>query len=61
MACRRHAALGDCDRRRCDRRGAHARAVAAGANVIRAPEEGPDGRLYTVEDLEGHRWMFNQS
>ena len=39
----------------------HARAVAAGANVIRPPEEGPDGRLYTVEDLEGHRWMFNQS
>jgi uncharacterized glyoxalase superfamily protein PhnB len=39
----------------------HAKAVAAGANVIRPPEEGPDGRLYTVEDLEGHRWMFNQS
>jgi uncharacterized glyoxalase superfamily protein PhnB len=39
----------------------HARAVAAGANVIRPPEEGPDGRLYTAEDLEGHRWMFNQA
>jgi uncharacterized glyoxalase superfamily protein PhnB len=39
----------------------HARAAAAGANVIRPPEEGPDGRLYTVEDLEGHRWMFNQA
>ena len=38
----------------------HARAVAAGANVIRPPEEGPDGRLYTAEDLEGHRWMFQQ-
>lgn len=39
----------------------HARAVGAGANVIRPPEEGPDGRLYTAEDLEGHRWMFNES
>jgi uncharacterized glyoxalase superfamily protein PhnB len=38
----------------------HARAVAAGANVIRGPEEGPDGRLYTAEDLEGHRWMFEE-
>jgi uncharacterized glyoxalase superfamily protein PhnB len=38
----------------------HARAVAAGANVIRPPEEGPAGRLYTAEDLEGHRWMFHQ-
>jgi uncharacterized glyoxalase superfamily protein PhnB len=39
----------------------HARAVEAGANVIRPPEEGPGGRLYTAEDLEGHRWMFEQS
>ena len=38
----------------------HARAVGAGADVIRAPEEGPAGRLYTAEDLEGHRWMFQQ-
>ncbi|MEX2614387.1 MAG: VOC family protein, partial [Gaiellaceae bacterium] len=38
----------------------HARALEAGANVIRSPEEGPDGRLYTAEDLEGHRWMFQQ-
>jgi len=38
----------------------HTRAVAAGANVIRPPEDGPDGRLYTAEDLEGHRWMFQQ-
>lgn len=38
----------------------HAQAVAAGANVLRGPEEGPDGRLYTAEDLEGHRWMFNE-
>ena len=39
----------------------HDRALAAGANVIRPPEEGPDGRLYTAEDLEGHRWMFQQA
>ena len=38
----------------------HARAVEAGANVIRGPEDGPGGRLYTAEDLEGHRWMFEQ-
>jgi len=38
----------------------HARAVAAGATVIRPLEEGPVGRLYTAEDLEGHRWMFQQ-
>jgi uncharacterized glyoxalase superfamily protein PhnB len=38
----------------------HDHAVEAGANVIRPPEEGPDGRLYTAEDLEGHRWMFQQ-
>jgi hypothetical protein len=29
--------------------------------VIRQPEEGPEGRLYTAEDLEGHRWMFQES
>ena len=23
-------------------------------------EDGPVGRLYTAEDLEGHRWMFQQ-
>jgi uncharacterized glyoxalase superfamily protein PhnB len=38
----------------------HARAVSAGATVIRPVEEGPAGRLYTAEDLEGHRWMFQQ-
>ena len=38
----------------------HAQALAAGANVIRPLEEGPDGRLYTAEDAEGHRWMFQQ-
>jgi len=39
----------------------HDRAAAAGAKVIRQLEEGPDGRLYTAEDIEGHRWMFQQS
>jgi uncharacterized glyoxalase superfamily protein PhnB len=39
----------------------HARAVESGASVIRPPEEGPDGRLYTAEDPEGHRWMFQQA
>ncbi len=39
----------------------HARALKAGANVVRPPGDGPDGRLYTAEDLEGHRWMFQQS
>lgn len=38
----------------------HARAVTAGANIIRPPEDGPAGRLYTAEDLEGHRWIFQQ-
>jgi uncharacterized glyoxalase superfamily protein PhnB len=40
----------------------HARAVAAGATVIRplADEEFAGMRLYTAEDLEGHRWMFGQ-
>ena len=38
----------------------HARSVEAGANVIRPLADGPDGRLYTAEDLEGHRWMFQQ-
>jgi uncharacterized glyoxalase superfamily protein PhnB len=38
----------------------HERAVAAGATVIRPLEDGPAGRLYTAEDPEGHRWMFQQ-
>ena len=39
----------------------HTHAVASGATVIRAPEEpGVGFRIYTVEDLEGHRWMFGQ-
>jgi uncharacterized glyoxalase superfamily protein PhnB len=38
----------------------HAQAIEAGANVIRQIGDGPDGRLYTAEDLEGHRWMFGE-
>ena len=34
------------------------RAKAAGARILSEPEEGPPGRRYRVEDLEGHRWMF---
>ncbi len=41
----------------------HAQAVSAGAAVIRPPEDSVEAgmRLYTAEDLEGHRWMFGQS
>jgi uncharacterized glyoxalase superfamily protein PhnB len=40
----------------------HAQAVAAGATVIRPLEVSPASglRVYTAEDLEGHRWMFGQ-
>jgi uncharacterized glyoxalase superfamily protein PhnB len=40
----------------------HARAVAAGATVIRplGDVDVTGMRLYTAEDLEGHRWMFAQ-
>jgi uncharacterized glyoxalase superfamily protein PhnB len=37
------------------------RARAAGARVLSGPEENPRGRLYRAEDLEGHRWMFEQA
>jgi uncharacterized glyoxalase superfamily protein PhnB len=33
-------------------------ARAAGAVIIREPEDVPVGRLYCAADLEGHRWMF---
>jgi len=37
------------------------RAVEAGARVIRGLDEPGSGyRIYTAEDLEGHRWMFGQ-
>jgi uncharacterized glyoxalase superfamily protein PhnB len=38
-----------------------ARAVESGATILRQPEEPGIGfRIYTAEDLEGHRWMFGQ-
>ena len=44
-----------------DVRAHHERAVAAGATVLREPEEPGIGfRIYTAEDPEGHRWMFGQ-
>ena len=37
------------------------RASAAGATILREPEEpGIGQRIYSAEDLEGHRWMFGQ-
>lgn len=39
----------------------YARAVAAGATILRTPEEpGTGHRIFTAEDPEGHRWMFGQ-
>jgi uncharacterized glyoxalase superfamily protein PhnB len=39
----------------------HARAVAAGATILRELEEPGIGyRIYSAEDPEGHRWMFGQ-
>jgi uncharacterized glyoxalase superfamily protein PhnB len=37
-----------------------ARAKEAGAAILSEPEDGPPGRRYRAEDLEGHRWMFMQ-
>ena len=38
------------------------RARAAGAAILREPEEpGIGQRIYSAEDLEGHRWMFGQT
>jgi len=34
------------------------RAKAHGANILSEPENGPPGKRYRVEDIEGHRWMF---
>ena len=36
------------------------RARAAGAEILREPEDLPFGRLYSAADPEGHRWMFMQ-
>jgi PhnB protein len=38
----------------------YARAKHAGATILSEPEDGPPGRRYRAEDLEGHRWMFMQ-
>lgn len=37
------------------------RAKAAGATILSDIEEGPPGRRYRAEDLEGHRWFFFDS
>ena len=34
------------------------RAKANGATMLSPLEDGPPGRRYRAEDLEGHRWMF---
>jgi 8-oxo-dGTP pyrophosphatase MutT (NUDIX family) len=40
----------------------YARAVAAGARIVRPPETHPFGeRQYTAADLGGHQWTFSQS
>jgi len=38
------------------------RARTAGAHILREPEdvEAAGSRLYSAEDVEGHRWMFEQ-
>jgi uncharacterized glyoxalase superfamily protein PhnB len=36
------------------------RAKHEGATILSEPEDGPPGRRYRAEDLEGHRWMFIQ-
>jgi len=36
------------------------RARSAGARILTEPQNTPHGRQYRVEDLEGHRWMFQQ-
>jgi PhnB protein len=48
-----HVEVGDLDAH-------YQRAKAAGATILREPEDQPFGRLYSAADLEGHRWMFMQ-
>jgi uncharacterized glyoxalase superfamily protein PhnB len=36
------------------------RSKRGGAKILSEPESTEHGRLYRVEDLEGHRWMFTQ-
>jgi uncharacterized glyoxalase superfamily protein PhnB len=39
----------------------YTRTIAAGATILREPEEPGIGyRIYTAEDPEGHRWMFGE-
>ena len=39
----------------------HGLYVAAGATILREPEDPGIGyRIYTAEDPEGHRWMFGE-
>jgi uncharacterized glyoxalase superfamily protein PhnB len=41
--------------------GHFARAREHGATILREPEDpGIGQRIYSAEDLEGHRWMFGQ-
>lgn len=49
-----HLMVGDVD-------GLTARAAAAGAEVIRAPGDGPAGRASKLRDPYGHVWFLNQS
>ena len=49
-----HMTVGDVD--------AHCESArAAGATILREPQDEPYGRLYNAADLEGHRWMFMSS
>ena len=36
----------------------HERARAAGAEIVKPPEDLPYGRSYTARDLDGHPWFF---
>jgi PhnB protein len=36
------------------------RAKASGATILSEIQDGPPGRRYRAEDLEGHRWFFLQ-
>jgi uncharacterized glyoxalase superfamily protein PhnB len=47
---------------RVDDLDAHFRqAREAGATILTEPEDTGHGRTYRAEDLEGHRWMFEQA
>jgi PhnB protein len=36
----------------------HARAAAAGAEIVHPPRDESYGRTYTARDLDGHPWFF---